>query len=578
MPLGTQNTGGVGAATRITGAINPATKSLGGIRGGIQENLNVVVIILDDGGAEWFDWSGLTEPNAGHALTPRLNEMRERGVTFSRGYATPICGPSRARFLSSQWGFRAGLAGNIEATDVFNFGGGGSPLADWTASSPITLKMLPRLIRLGRNGTDASTLVATYTYQQALFGKAHLMSNTGFETWPVDHGFGRYIGMQPNAGALPVGAANTGHFHFTEISQSSGTAPTSKTWGSAGTWPAGGPYVAYDTSVEPDAAWDAYKVYRDAIQWINSRTSPFFAVLTFNPPHGPFEVPPYTAPDDVGYLPPGGTFDLIDTATQNEMTALDGGGKGPGYEGPDGASLRSIYRANIQAVDTLIGKLWDRMEPTRRDKTVFFFVGDNGTVPNAVDAPYEAGHAKRSAYEMGGRVPFVVWGPPSVITTPNRTSTHFAHIIDVMPTILELTLCDPLLWNPGNARKVDGLSFARVLRDPSATAARDHVFNETFSPLTATQAAGNIEANTWYKAISMDFGAATYRMIEKPANVSPRYELYRVDNAVQPASGLPGYFERAADNLIGLVGQSGQEALTAVHSALTAKLASVLAS
>jgi len=572
--------------TRNTGGLRAATQVKGGIRAGIQDNLNFVVIVVDDGGAEQFDWSGLAAPASGRASTPRLNEMRAKGVTFLRGHACPICGPSRARLFTGQHGFHAGCAGNIEETDIYSLGGGGAPLSDWTVPAPISLKTAPRLVRLGRNGTDASTVLANYTYQQALFGKLHVTSNTGFETWPIDHGFGRYIGGQPNAGSLPAGDPNTGHFHFREISQSSGAAPTSKDWGAAGTWPAGGPYVAYNVStdhtVTPHATWDAYKVYRDAISWINGTNRAFVAFLTFNPPHAPFEVPPYTAPDDVGSSPPGGTFDLIDGDVQAEMTALDGGGKGPGYAPSDPASIRKVYRANTEAIDTLIGKLWDRMEPTRRDKTVFVFIGDNGTVSQAVETPYDTSHAKRTIYEMGSRVPFIVWGPPSVITTPGRTSQHFVHIVDVLPTLLDLTLCDPLLWNPSNARKVDGISFARALRDPAAASARDHLYTEFFTPLAGTLAgtlpSNTIDPNNWFKSLSMDFGPVAYKLIEKPPNVTPRYELYRIDNAVQPGSGMAGYFEKAADNLIALVNAPGQQALTAVHGTLIAKLAAVLAS
>ncbi len=294
-------------------------------------------------------------------------------------------------------------------------------------------------------------------------------------------------------------------------------------------------------------------------------------LLTLNPPHAPFEVPPYTAPDDVGYLPPGGTFDLISSGTQAAMTALDGGGKGPGYEPPSTASTIAVYKANIEAIDSLVGKLWDRMEPTRRDKTVFVFLGDNGTVQNAVDAPYDAGHAKRTIYEMSTRVPFVVWGPPSVITSPNRTSTHLVHATDVLPTMLELSLCDANLWNPGNARKIDGKSFAGVLRDPSATAARDSIYSEFFLPLNATlNGAVPITPSSWYKS----FSDGTYKIVVKP-NAT---EFYCVSNDAQPGSGSPGYMEKTADNLMAFVGQPGQEALTAKYQALQAGLAALLAS
>lgn len=575
MPLGIPITGGITPQSRITGGITPLNAVKGGVRSGQQENLNFVVIQFDDGGAEWFNWSGLQATTGGHALTPRLDEMRGRGVAFTRAYACPICAPSRARMRSGLYGFDVGLAGNPVDGEDFAFGGGGAPLSDPTNVPPITLKLIPRLVRLGRTGSDTSTVLSSYPYQQATFGKSHLQSLSGRETWECDHGVGRYIGCQPNAGVLPVGDDNTGHFHFTEITHNAGGTPTSKVWGSAGTWPSGGPYVAYDTSVEPDACWDAYKVYRDAISWINSRTSPFIAFVNFNPPHAPFEVPPYTAPDDVGQDAPGGTFNLIDSATQAAMTALDGGSKGPGYEASDPASVRAVFRANIQAIDSLIGKLWDRMEPTRRDKTVFAFIGDNGTVVQAVDSPYEPSHGKRSLYEQGSRVPCVVWGPPSLITSPGRASDHLLHIVDVFPTLMELALCDPALWNPGGTRKVRGRSFSRVLRDPAATPARDHIYNERFDPLTATiNGPVAIDQTNWVRS----YTDGVYKIIRNAQGVTPLYEFYRIDSTIQPASGMPGYFEKSADNLYGLVGTAGNEILTARFQALVAAMESLLAS
>lgn len=535
-------------------------------------DVNLVVILLDDGGAEWFDWSGLAEPKSGFIRHPRLTEMRGRGVTFTRAYACPICAPSRARLWSGQYGFDAGLGGNPTDVEDFAFCGGGAPIADWQNPLPIARKLLPRLLRIGRDGADDLPSLADYTYAQACFGKTHLHSHEGRETWPTDHGIGRYVGCQPNAGVLPHGDPNTGHFHFTEISQVAGGAPTSKIWGAPGQWPAGGPYVAYDPSARPDAAWDAFTVYRNAIQWINSRTTPFLALVNFNPPHAPFEVPPFLAPDDVGHMPPGGVFEVVSSTTRDELTQLEGGAKGPGFRPMTAASARRIYKANFEAIDTLIGKLWDRMEPTRRAKTVFVTIGDNGTVANVIDAPYQGSHAKRTPYEQGARVPCVVWGPPSVITAPGRTSDHLVHVVDLMPTLLELAKCPPGVWNPGGTRTVRGRSFVRVLRDPNAPSARDHVFNEIFLPLDGSLPGPvPIDPSTWVKT----YTDGTHKIVERPGGV---WEFYRIDATIQPASGVAGYFESREDDLYPLVDQPGQEALTATFYALQSALEALVAS
>ncbi len=539
-------------------------------------DLNFVIIVLDDGGAEWFEWSGLAEPQTGFAVSPRLAELRQLGVTFTRAYACPICAPSRARLWSSQYGFDAGLAGNPVDSDDFAFGGGGAPIANWQNPPAITLRLWPRLLQLGIDGTDELPDPNGYTYAQAEFGKSHLHSNTGRETWPCDHGLNRYVGLQPNAGELPPGDPNRGHFHYPEITQVRGSAPTSKTFGAAGTWPAGGPYVAYDAAVTPNAAWDAYKNYRDAVEWIAERTTPFLAIVNFNPPHAPFEVPPFTAPDDVGHEAKGDSFDLVSPGTQAVLTELAGGGAAAGYVPPneetDNFPRKLVFRANLEAIDTLIGKLWDRIEPVRRAKTVFLVIGDNGTVANCADAPYEGTHAKRTPYEQGARVPCVVWGPPSVIASPGRISDHLLHVVDFLPTVFELAGCDPALWNPGGERKVRGASFARVLREPGAPSARDFVYNEIFYPLTATLN-GPVAINPaqWIKT----FTDGTYKIIQRPRN---GWEFYRVDATIQPESGVMGYFEKRVDDLYPLVGKPGEEFLTETFLALRGAMDDLIAS
>jgi|GEM_PF-3811318 len=531
---------------------------------------NIVIVVLDDGGAEWFDWSGLLEPAAGFVKHPRLSELRARGVTFTRAYACPICAPSRARLWSGSYGFDLGLAGNPATFDDYAFCGGGASIANWQNPPPITARLLPRLLRIGRDGSDELP-PAEQSYASASFGKSHLHSDEGRETWPIDHGLLRYVGCQPNAGKLPQAQTQKGHFQFAEVTHSAGGAPSVKVWGAPGVWPNGGPYVAYDTSVAPDAGWDAYTVYRNAVQWMNTRTKPFLALVNFNPPHAPFEVPPFDAPDDVGHGASGGRFAVISRETRARMLELDGGGKGPGWVPPFPVpdvyvdERRAIYRANLEAIDTLIGTMWDRLDPVLRARTVFLVIGDNGTVSNVVDAPYDAGRAKRTPYEMGARVPCVAWGPPDIVGAPGRTSDHLVHIVDLLPTVLEITRCDPELWNPEGSRVIRGRSIAGILRDAATRPGRDHVYNELFLPLNGTRDGPvPIDPSRWIRT----YTDGKHKIIERPTST----EMYRIDASVRPSSGLPGYLERPEDDLFPLVGTPGNEDLTQRFLALQAEL------
>jgi len=556
---------GINAPTRLSGSVTPATKSTGSIR---PQNVqpNIVFIMFDDGGAEKFRMCGLVADALDYALTPRINEMRGYGVTFQRAYAYPICSPSRYCADSGMYGFRTGCGWVIEPTDTFS----GDP----------NQKLIARAMRLGRNATDDLALTENvHGYSYGWFGKDHMAPDSGYTTNAVNRKWGRYVGMQPNAGALPADGS-AGHYHFTEIFATFGATPTTTTYGNAGDWPAGGPYV-YHQAGTPQGYWDGYKVWSDAVQWINGRTKPFIAKICWNPPHAPFEVPPYTYVDDVGSGATGATLNMISSLTQTEMTALDGGGKSPGYRPTDLTSIAKVYRANVEAIDTLVGALWDRMSVAKRDNTVFIFWGDNGTVGQAVQSPYNAGRAKRTPYEMGARVPCLIWGPPAFVTgnkpNPNyRVSSHLVHIVDVFPTILELCGANPDLWNPGGAQKIDGRSLARILRDPDAPAVHDGIYTELFDPLGATfNGTIPIQQNRWVKA----YRDAEYLLVELASGVTPRHELYRIDGTIMNGpgqSGLRGYVCDPLDNLYPLVNTTGNDAITARFNTLLAAMQGVV--
>lgn len=540
-----------------------------------RTDLNFVFMFLDDAGAEWFSWSGLLEPNGGHAYTPRLNEMRTRGVSFTRAYANPICSPSRGRLLSGQYAFDNGLAGNPIVSDDFNFCGGGTTAANFESPPAVTLKLMPKLVRLGRDGTDDQTLgESAFTYALGWFGKDHLCSDVGRETYPMDHGFGRFIGEQGNSIDTYPGAH---HYSFVEWTETFGVMPTSRTWGASGVWPAGGPYVAY--SPDTNGAWDGYKVMRDAVQWIGEQSHPFIAYICMNPPHAPFQVPPYTCPDDVGFGATGRTRKILSTATQVQMAALDGGGKGPGYEPTTTASIVQSFRGGIEGVDSMVGLLWDRMDPRKREKTVFVFIGDNGTTAEAVESPYSAGHAKRSTYEQGTRVPLIIWGPQNVIersadVNVPRTTDALFHVVDIMPTVLDMAQCDPALWNPGGTRKVRGVSFAPLLADSDASDPRGYIYNEIFLPLNGTISGvpAAILPNRWSKTYS----DGTWKLYQKVAGSVPLYELYNITDALQPGSGQQGYLELSADNRYASVGID--PTITGIYNTLLAAMTALLAS
>ena len=77
-----------------------------------------------------------------------------------------------------------------------------------------------------------------------------------------------------------------------------------------------------------------------------------------------------------------------------------------------GEALRVVFNANLEAIDTLIGRLTANLT-----NTWVLVVGDNGTVsaalqassgsPAHVGAPYAPNHGKSWNYQLGRRVPLL---------------------------------------------------------------------------------------------------------------------------------------------------------------------------
>jgi arylsulfatase A len=140
---------------------------------------------------------------------------------------------------------------------------------------------------------------------------------------------------------------------------------------------------------------------------------------------------------------------------------------GPIVRTPDSkGESPDLYADNVAYMDKLVGKLIAELERQHlREKTVVFFVGDNGTAANwaercTVNGKQISG-AKASMLEGGSRVPCIVNWPG---TTPaGKVRQDLVDFSDFFPTIAEL----------GGAAlpekvKLDGHSLAARLRGEKA--------------------------------------------------------------------------------------------------------------
>ncbi|MBK8975105.1 MAG: sulfatase-like hydrolase/transferase [Planctomycetes bacterium] len=176
----------------------------------------------------------------------------------------------------------------------------------------------------------------------------------------------------------------------------------------------------------------------DALAWIGARTGPWVCYLCFTAPHLPFDVPPA----HLHTWPTG-------TRTDN-------------------------YKAIIQALDTELGRLFTGLG-SELQNTDILFLGDNGSVQNTAEPPFDGSRAKGTPYEGGLNVPLLVAGPS--VTAGGREVTALACAVDVFATVAELTGADAAMpsWVD-----VDGVSLVPYLRNPAQASLRRYAFAEEF--------------------------------------------------------------------------------------------------
>ena len=194
---------------------------------------NVIIIFTDDQGTLDLNYYGASD-----LVTPHMDDLGERGVSFSQFYAaSPVCSPSRAGLLTGRDPNRAGMPGNAPSVE----GRSGMP------SDEITI----------------ANMLQEVGYRTAHIGKWHLGYTP--ETMPNGQGFDYSCGHM--GGVID----NYSHFFY---------------WGGPNRhdlW-RNGERVYYDGEYFPDL------MVREAEQFMReNREDPFFLYFAINLPHYPYQ-------------------------------------------------------------------------------------------------------------------------------------------------------------------------------------------------------------------------------------------------------------------------------------------------
>lgn len=410
---------------------------------------NIVFIMVDDMG-----WSDLG-CYGGEIKTPNLDALATNGVRFRRAFNNAKCGASRVSLLMGR--------SNIGASQS-------------TYNNPTLGHVLKS--------------VGYHTYAS---GKNHSTVNL------FDKGFDHSYGLRD-------GMCN----HFNPgLQRENEPVPASK-GGRARYWC--DETLTFDTRdpryqhyfpkgfYSTDAFTNKGIEYLD--EWEKENTGrPFFLYLAYTAPHYPLQAWPediarYKGVYDVGYqairearYQKQKELGLVDP-TQFPLSPATHGNwsQMSAEEQAEQAKLMEIHAAMVDRVDQRIGDLIQKLKALGiYENTLILFCSDNGAekvgsneVPstagtletflsigrdwsNVANTPHRM--YKLSAYNGGSRTPMIVHWPKG-LKNPGRFTDKFAHLYNVMPTLLELSGAEyPENFNDVSGRKILGESFADVIYD-----------------------------------------------------------------------------------------------------------------
>ncbi len=394
---------------------------------------NILLILTDDQG-----YGDMACHGNKYVKTPMLDQMYKESSRFTQFYASPVCAPTRASLMTGRYNYRTGVWDTYLGRDLMN-----------------------------SQETTIAELLANAGYATGIFGKWHLGDN--YPMRPIDQGFSE--ALVHKGGGIGQVSDPPGNSYYDPILDHNGVDKK---------------YSGYCTDIFTEAS----------ISFINeNKNKPFFAYVSFNAPHEPFEIDENLA------------------VTYQKMGLNN--------------SVAKLY-AMIENIDSNIKKIFNKLDELKLTKdTVVIFMGDNGpwfgALPGTPPAKrYNAGLRgyKGTVYEGGIKVPcFIHW--PGKFEAGKAINNIAAHI-DILPTILDICKV-----KKPSSLNLDGISLLPLLTDrnvkwPDRTLYFQWAYEE--KPTKYRNCAARSQR---YKLVQPGFGVPVD--MQKPY-APDNFELYDIQN------------------------------------------------
>lgn len=415
---------------------------------------NIVVIMADDMGYSDIGSYG------SEIETPNLDALAEGGIRFRQFYNNAKCSPTRASLLTGLYPHEAGM-GDLAAGAP----GDPGPYQGYLPDSSVTIAEVLR-------GAG---------YRTYMSGKWHVGDLP--EHWPHSRGFDRYFGL--------ISGATSFFELLDEPGRSRQMVLEDRLWR-----PTGDDFYATD-------AYNDYAVDRIREHYRDHADRPFFLYVAHTAPHFPL----HALPRDIARYEDRYTagWDRVREARYQRMRQLDIIDERhplsprpptvPAWEDAENrdewSRLMAVYAAMIDRMDQGIGRIVRALEDTGvREHTLVLFLSDNGataeqvagrglndpTVPIGARGSYVAylepwANVSNTPFRLyknwvheGGIVTPLIANWPGGIARPGRLTHEFGHVIDLMPTVLDLA----------------GASYPRTLEDRPILPIEGHSLTPVF--------------------------------------------------------------------------------------------------
>ena len=429
---------------------------------------NVLLILADDLGYSDLSCYG------GEIATPNLDRLASNGVRFTQFYTTARCCPSRASILTGQYSHRVGVGHMVQDLGQPGYRG-----------------------RLSEDGATIAEVLKPAGYKTYLSGKWHVGTND-----PTARGFDEFYGTLISAST------------FWDPSRYIRLPRTSKARSYE-------PGAFYGTDALTDHALDFMREARE------TEHRPWFLYLAYNSPHFPLHARPediakYAARYSAGWdvlreerlarmkrlgltaastkLSPRSRYWGYRETAPRENPAWN---SIPADRRADLAMRMAIYAAMVDRMDQNIGRITSDLRTSGQlQNTLIVFLSDNGACAewdpwgfDGASGPNNTLHRGGDLGKMGGpgtyhsagsgwanasNTPWSLYkhytneggiSAPCIMHWPERIRRHGAiekmpaHLIDLMPTIVEATgMKYPARLGSREILPMAGLSLMPTLR------------------------------------------------------------------------------------------------------------------